>query len=172
MTKGKIRSDIPGALVRPGSNEPDIENLSLEDFLTVRFLVLGRALDRQAKRVYGESFGLTMVQWRIIAMLGEGKIGQVNDLAHNMSYDKALVSRGVADLVEQGYLSRAVNEEDFRSMNLSMTERGHELHRELMAFGRQRQRKLLMALSPAERKSLYSIMNTLRAHLESELEED
>jgi DNA-binding MarR family transcriptional regulator len=75
-------------------------------------------------------------------------------------------------LVEQGYLSRAVNEEDFRSMNLSMTERGHELHRELMAFGRQRQRKLLMALSPAERKSLYSIMNTLRAHLESELEED
>ncbi len=167
MEKDPNRSVVPEALTA-NAGEPDVEALHLSDFLTYRFLILARALDRQAKRVYGESFGLSMVEWRIMAMLGAERTGTVNGLALNMEYDKAQISRAVAALVAQGYLTRTPNAKDTRSGILTMTERGQELHLELMAFGRERQRKLLSTLTPAQRKSFYEIMNVLTIHLKGE----
>ena len=167
MAEGIKRTVVPAALVS-SSGEPDVAALQLEDFLTYRFLILARALDRQAKRVYGESFGLSMVEWRIMAMLGANKTGTVNGLAQNMEYDKAQISRAVASLISQGFLVRTTNANDTRSGILTMTDRGHELHTDLMAFGRERQRNLLSALTPTQRQSFYETMSVLTTHLKSE----
>jgi DNA-binding MarR family transcriptional regulator len=144
---------------------PDVAEFGLEDFVTFRLLVLARALDRQAKRSYGESFGLSLVEWRIMAMIGMIGKATVNRLAQRMDYDKAQISRAVAGLVKSGYLRRARNAQDTRSANLVLTPRGGELHAELIAFGRERQRALLAALSPTERRQLYDIMGVLMKHL-------
>ena len=143
-----------------------VEEFGLEDFLSFRLLVLARALDRQAKRTYGESFGLALVEWRIMAIIGTmGGDATVNKLAQRMDYDKAQISRAVTALVEHGYIKRARNTKDTRSAHLVLTGRGHELHDELMAFGRERQRNLLAALTPAKRKALYEIIDDLMRHL-------
>ena len=154
-------------LVPPGTTDdvPDTSELILEDFLTFRLLVLARALDRQAKRTYGEAFGLSLVEWRILAKLGAVGSATVNRLASWMDYDKAQISRAVGALVESGHLSRATNESDTRSAILTLTDQGQEFHRELMAFGRERQRALLAQLAPDQRRSLYEIIGVLTNHL-------
>lgn len=153
---------LPNGLL---NDPPAVEAFGLEDFLTYRLLVLARALDRQAKRTYGEAFGLSLVEWRIMAVIGSFKDATVNRLAQRMDYDKAQISRAVAALVKNGYLRRARNANDTRSTFLTLTPQGRELHEELMAFGRERQRALLSALTPAQRKALYEIVADLTRHL-------
>ena len=155
-------SNLPKGLL---SDPPAVDQFGLEDFLSFRLLVLARALDRQAKRTYGESFGLALVEWRIMAIIGAMGDATVNRLAQRMDYDKAQISRAVSALVDSGYLKRARNAKDTRSAHLMLTARGRELHEELMAFGRQRQRNLLAALTPAQRKALYEIIADLMRHL-------
>lgn len=156
------RPIVPAGAVK---DAPDTSELILEDFLTFRLLILARALDRQAKRTYGESFGLSLVEWRIMAKLGTVGSATVNRLASWMDYDKAQISRAVGVLVESGYLTRATNVSDTRSAILALTPEGQEFHRELMAFGRERQRVLLTLLSTEQRQSLYEIMAILTDHL-------
>ena len=163
MANGSLRRPIvPTGAVK---DTPDTSELVLEDFLTFRLLILARALDRQAKRTYGESFGLSLVEWRILAKLGAVGSATVNRLASWMDYDKAQISRAVGMLVENGYLNRATNVSDTRSAFLTLTTEGQEFHHELMAFGRERQRVLLTLLSAEQRRSLYQIMSTLTDHL-------
>ena len=137
----------------------------LEDFLTFRMLILARALDRQAKRTYGESFGLSLVEWRILAMIGSKGSATVNRLASWMDYDKAQISRAIGALVESGHLRRARNARDTRSAILTLSTQGRALYRELMAFGSERQGVLLAVLTPAQRRALYEIMHALTGHL-------
>jgi DNA-binding MarR family transcriptional regulator len=155
-------SKLPKGLL---TDPPAVEEFGLEDFLSFRLLVLARALDRQAKRTYGESFGLALVEWRIMAIIGVMGEATVNKLALRMDYDKAQISRAVTVLVESGYLRRARNAKDTRSAHLVLTARGRELHDELMAFGRERQRSLLSALTPTQREALYEIIADLTRHL-------
>lgn len=159
------RSVVPPGALNDGPNGPDTSDFVLEDFLTFRMLILARALDRQAKRTYGESFGLSLVEWRILAKLGTVGSATVNRLASWMDYDKAQISRAVGSLVDHGYLTRATNESDTRSADLTLTPEGQDFHRELMSFGRERQRLLLSLLSPEQRKSLYEIVSVLTDHL-------
>jgi len=159
------RPAVPTGALSDGPHGPDTSDFVLEDFLTFRLLILARALDRQAKRTYGESFGLSLVEWRILAKLGAVGSATVNRLASWMQYDKAQISRAVGSLVEAGYLARATNASDTRSANLTLTPAGEEFHHELMAFGRERQRLLLSLLKPAERESLYEIVSVLTDHL-------
>jgi len=159
------RPIVPAGALSDGPNGPDTSDFVLEDFLTFRLLVLARALDRQAKRTYGVSFGLALVEWRILAKLGTVSSATVNRLASWMNYDKAQISRAVGALTEAGFLSRATNASDTRSAILTLTPEGQEFHRELMAFGRERQRLLLSMLTPDQRKSLYEIVGVLTEHL-------
>jgi DNA-binding MarR family transcriptional regulator len=159
------RPTVPAGALSDGPTGPDTSDFVLEDFLTFRLLILARALDRQAKRTYGESFGLSLVEWRILAKLGTVGSATVNRLATWMNYDKAQISRAVGALVEAGHLARATNASDTRSAILTLTPEGREFHLELMAFGRERQRLLLSLLKPDERESLYEIIGVLTDHL-------
>ena len=54
--------------------------------------------------------------------------------------------------------NQSANERELRRTALKQTGREQEFHRELMAFGRERQRLLLSLLKPDQRKSLYEIV--------------
>ena len=162
MTADMQRPVVPTGLLE---ETPVVTGFSLEDFLTFRLLVLARAFDRQAKRTYGESFGLSLIEWRIMAMIGSKGDATVNRLASWMDYDKAQISRAVAALVESGHLKRVRNVQDTRSAILTLSPQGRALHSELMAFGRERQRHLLAVLTPDQRRALYEVMAVLDSHL-------
>lgn len=159
------RPIVPKGLLRDAPDGPDTSNFVLEDFFTFRFLLLARALDREAKRVYGELFGLSLVEYRILAKLGSVGSATVNRLASWMAYDKAQISRAVTSLVGNGYLNRATNAADTRSAILTLTESGEQLYNETIAIGRDRQRALLARLSPEQRREIYETMALLMDQL-------
>lgn len=74
--------------------------LYLDDFIPYRLSVLSNRISRSVAALYAERFGLTIPEWRVMAVLGleETRAGCVcaNTVAERTEMDKVQVSRAVA----------------------------------------------------------------------------
>ena len=67
---------------------------------------------------------LSFSQWTTLVALYDGKISSAGDLAHNICHDGGSLTRLVDQMVERGFVTRARNERDRRSVKLALTARG------------------------------------------------
>jgi hypothetical protein len=85
--------------------------LVLEDFLPYRLAVLAHKTSRELSGVYGERFGLSIAEWRILANLGRFGRLYAGELAERSSMDKPKVTRALQRLEAGGIVQRAVDAE-------------------------------------------------------------
>jgi DNA-binding MarR family transcriptional regulator len=73
--------------------------LELESFLPYRLSVLSNTVSGVIARSYSERFGLSIPEWRVMAVLGRYPGLPAADIAVRTAMDKVQVSRAVARLV-------------------------------------------------------------------------
>ena len=133
----------------------------LTQFLTYRILRLHHALNAQAVAMLAEISGISLGQWRILAMVGSGGALTARDVARRTGFDPAFISRTVRSLEERGLLRTARSDADRRVMTIELTAAGVELHDRTLPFMRARQEALLAALAPEERDAIFHIIDKL-----------
>ena len=136
-------------------------SLVLEDFLPYRLAVLAHTTSRELSGVYGERFGLSIPEWRILANLGRFGPLYAGELAERSSMDKPKVTRALQRLEAGGLLQRAVDADDRRQVRLALTRRGRSMFREIAALALDWERQFLAPLSDGERKTLDRILTKL-----------
>jgi DNA-binding MarR family transcriptional regulator len=106
-------------------------SLRLGDYLPYQLAVASNQVSRMVARSYQSRFGLTIWEWRVIAVLAEeaGHSGQ--SLGEAAAMDKVSVSRSVSGLIKRGLVARVRNEADRRSSVLSLTEAGWDIYRKV-----------------------------------------
>lgn len=165
MKAAQNKMALPNGLTAAGPNGPDTSTFKLEDFFTFRLVALARAMDRQSKPAFARNFGLSLAEWRILAIIALEVEVTLNGLANRVGYDKSQVSRVVASLTERGTLRRTASSVDHRSTLISLSAEGQALYQAALSLGRERERRLLAPLSPAQRSELYQCMDLLMNHL-------
>jgi DNA-binding MarR family transcriptional regulator len=135
--------------------------LRLETFLPYRLSLLSNRVSNAIARAYSERFGITIPQWRIIAVLGERGAATATELVAATEMDKVTVSRAVAALVERRLAARASHADDRRARLISLTHAGESVHREVAPIARAHERGLLDALSDAEADALDRLLTKL-----------
>ena len=135
--------------------------LVLEDFLPYRLAVLAHQTSRELADVYGERFGLSIPEWRILANLGRFGPLYAGELAARSSMDKPKVTRALQRLESAGIVQRAVDAEDRRQVRLALTRRGRAMFREIAALALDWEKQFLSPLSEAERKTLDRVLTKL-----------
>src|SRR5690349_13523624 len=75
---------------------------TIRDLLSYRIHRLAGALSRGAALRYRREFGVSLVEWRTIALLGGHAPLALKDLARQAGLDKSLVSRTVSALAARG----------------------------------------------------------------------
>jgi DNA-binding MarR family transcriptional regulator len=135
--------------------------LVLEKFLPYRLAVLAHKTSRELSGVYGERFGLSIPEWRILANLGRFGPLYAGDLAERSSMDKPKVTRALQRLEGAGLVQRAIDAEDRRQVRLALTRRGRGMFREIAALALDWERQFLAPLSEAERRTLDRILTKL-----------
>ena len=135
--------------------------LVLEDFLPYRLAVLAHKTSRELSGVYGERFGLSIPEWRILANLGRFGPLYAGELAERSSMDKPKVTRALQRLEAGGIVQRAVDAEDRRQVRLALTRRGRAMFREIAALALGWERQFLSPLSEAERRALDRVLTKL-----------
>jgi DNA-binding MarR family transcriptional regulator len=137
--------------------------LELERFLPYRLSVLTNRISTAIARVYVRRFGLTVPEWRVMAVLGRFGPMSANAVCERTAMDKVRVSRAVARLATAGRLDRRIDDADRRRALLALTPRGRAVYGEIGPLALAVEARLLAHLSDADRADLVRLLPKLEA---------
>lgn len=137
----------------------------LESFLPYRLSVTANRISRAFARAYAERFGLTIPEWRVMAVLGTAGPLAAASIVERTAMDKVKVSRAVASLEAEGLLARRPHPEDRRSALLELTPAGLRVFEEIVPLARALEADLTAVLGPDDRALLAALLAKLDAHL-------
>jgi len=137
--------------------------IKLEEFLPYRLSVLANQVSQGIARTYSERFGLSITEWRVIAILGRFENTAAATVAERSAMDKVAISRAVRRLLEMKLIRRHQGQEDRRAKPLALTAAGRRVYAAIAPAALGFEARLLNALTPAERRSLDRILDKLLA---------
>ena len=140
--------------------------LDLDHFLPYRLSILSNRASDAIARHYSDRFGLTVPEWRVMAVLGQTPGLSARDVAARTAMDKVQVSRAVASLVEARRVKRDEDAVDGRITRLSLTGKGQAIYDEVVPLALHLEEVFLSALSPQERETLDRLMTKLTDRIE------
>ena len=104
------------------------QSLRLETFLPYRLSIASNRVSDLVAEAYDRLFGLSIPEWRVIAVLGEAAPLTQLAIVRQTVMDKMTVSRAVRPLVERGLVDRTPHSGDKRSSLLSLSDAGRTLY--------------------------------------------
>jgi DNA-binding MarR family transcriptional regulator len=128
--------------------------IDLERFLPYRLSVLANVLSSAIAAAYEDRFGLTIPEWRVIAVLTRYPGLSAREVAGKTRMDAVAVSRAVSRLLKAGRLRRAIAADDRRRSVLHVSATGAAVYREVAPVALEYERTLIEALEPRERAAL------------------
>jgi DNA-binding MarR family transcriptional regulator len=135
--------------------------LLLEDFLPYRLSVLTNLVSNAIAGTYRERFGLSIPEWRVLAVLANSADLSAAEVAQRTAMDKVAVSRAVSSLLQSARLERRMARADRRRSVLRLTAAGRHVHAEVAPFALAYERSLLRPLARAERVALDRALDIL-----------
>ena len=147
-------------LVGPEIMKPE---LILEEFLPYRLSILSNTVSSAIASAYDKRFGLSIPEWRVIAVLGRFPGVSAVEVAERTMMDKVAVSRAVTKLLKNGRIDREFADADRRRSILNLSEEGRRVHDEIAPLALKFEADLLHGLSEDEISSLNAVMERLMA---------
>ena len=142
------------------------KTLNLDNFLPYRLSIASNALSGRIATEYQNRFGLKIPEWRLMAVLGEGKPMTQRELVAATRMDKVTVNRAAKVLAERHLIARQAHEADGRSHHLELTETGRSLYDVIVPAALASEERLEARITDAERATLMSILAKLIAAAE------
>jgi DNA-binding MarR family transcriptional regulator len=137
--------------------------LILENFLPYRLNVLSAIVGHGFARLYSERFGISVPQWRVVAMLGQHGGQTSKEIGERTHMHKTMVSRAVGELERHGLVARELNRADKREAFLFLTDDGRRTYGEIVPLARDYAARLTAGLSVADRAAFDRIVEMLHA---------
>lgn len=137
--------------------------LLLQDFLPYRLAVLAKLVGGAFSQAYGERFGISNPQWRVLFALGRKPDCSASHVGQHAALDKVQVSRAVAGLIQMGLVARHTDASDRRNSVLNMTARGRAIYDQIVPEALAFEASLLEGLSGAEVHQLDALLQKLVA---------
>jgi DNA-binding MarR family transcriptional regulator len=142
----------------------DGSNLSVDLLPSVPFVRLADMFRRKVTAPYARLGGLTVPQWRVLALMDHFSPIPFGMLVSFSGSDKALVSRTVRQLEELGLAVVLPDAQgNKKKLTCAITPEGEAICRELMPIAQQRAARLLNGLTRDERVTLYTVLAKLEA---------
>ena len=142
---------------------PATDRIELERFLPYRLSVLTNLVSSAIADAYRRRFGLSIPEWRVLAVLAPHPGLSAADVAERTRMDAVAVSRAVARLTAAGRLRRSVAREDRRRSVLSVSPAGAAVYRAVAPLALDYERELLAVLDATQRAALDRALDALTA---------
>lgn len=119
-----------------------LPEFDLTGFLPYRLTVAAERLSAGLARRYRADYGISVPEWRVLAHLAHSGKVSVRDIEKRVSLDKSKVSRAASRLEAEGLIAKAVNADDRRLLQLTLTDKGRKLMVELIPLAIDYQKRL------------------------------
>jgi DNA-binding MarR family transcriptional regulator len=125
----------------------------IQDLLSYRLHKVANLLSRGAELRYKRQFGVSLWEWRTLALLGAASEPlSLNHLAHAAGIHKSQMSRVVSALTERKLIERSANAADGRGVHLELSRTGRRLYAGLIEAASERDAAFRKCLSTEEKK--------------------
>jgi DNA-binding MarR family transcriptional regulator len=130
-------------------------------FLPFRVVALGQAMGQSLAREYADEFGLSIPEWRVLALIGQHEAVTAARVVQDTPMDKATVSRAAARLIEKGLVEKIPHAADKRAAVLSLSDEGADIFSRVSHRALDYEARLLETLSPQDRMELDRLLTLL-----------
>ena len=137
--------------------------LILEDFLPYRLAVLSHTVSTTIAKVYEKKFGVSIPEWRVIAILGRFPGLSAVEVADRTMLDKVAVSRAVTKLIKNGRVDRQFADADRRRSILNLSEAGRQVHNEIAPLALAFEHDLLQGIDARDYETFNLVVERLLA---------
>ena len=134
----------------------------LADFLPYRLSTTSNAVSGRIAQEYRSRFGLSVPEWRVMAVLGDAGAKTQRELTQLTLMDKVAVNRACKMLEERGLAVRQPNAQDGRSHLLKLTNAGKEMHGQIMPLALEMERRLFASFTEDEVDAFRSLLGRVR----------
>tara|TARA_R110002049_G_scaffold117332_3_gene270665 strand:- start:58020 stop:58535 length:516 start_codon:yes stop_codon:yes gene_type:complete len=140
---------------------------SIEDVITFRLHRLITMAERGGNNWPEAQFGLSLNEWRLLALVKARTPVRAGDVAELLMMDKSQMSRLIKGLIARRLLRNAPDARDARAAALTLTPQGQTLHDRMLAEVLRGNEKLLAVLTPDQVDALYEMLSILITHSEA-----
>ena len=123
----------------------------IQDLLSYKLHRVANLLSRGAELRYRREFGVSLWEWRSLALLGAGREPlSLNHLAHAAGIHKSQMSRDVSGLSKRGLVRREADPADARGVRLTLSKAGRRVYEGLIRAAAERDAAFRDCLSEKE----------------------
>ncbi len=159
---GKVDASAGRAKARAADGQPGAAAGTIRDLLSYQVSRTANAMSRSAALRFA-AYGVTLQEWRTLALLAAGGPLGLNELARAAGLDKAQMSRAVSALTARNLVRKRPSEAGGRATSLTLSRRGRALYADLIAAAAERDRAFRACLSDEEQASLHSALHKLQS---------
>lgn len=138
----------------------------LAEFLPYQLSITSNAVSGRIALEYRQRFGLSVPEWRVMAILGDSGSLTQRDLTRLTLMDKVAVNRACKVLEERDLASRQPNAQDGRSHLLELTPKGREMYGMIMPLALEMERRLFANLSVEEVNQFRALLERVRGEVD------
>ncbi len=142
-----------------------VDPLDLEHFLPYRLSRLSNQVSRGIADAYQTRYGLSIAEWRVIAVVARFPRISASQLVSYTGMDKVALHRAVHSLCIKDLLERHENDQDRRQRLLELSNHGRHLHDAVAPRALEYERNLLSKLERQEIRQLYRLLDKLDSRL-------
>jgi DNA-binding MarR family transcriptional regulator len=128
--------------------------LELDHFLPYRLSVLSNIVSTAISGAYEKRFGLTIPEWRVLAVLAMTPDLSAAEVAQRTAMDKVAVSRAVASLLDERRIVRKTARADRRRSLLRLSAAGRRVYAQVVPMALAYERDLLAPLTQKDREAV------------------
>jgi DNA-binding MarR family transcriptional regulator len=137
------------------------DRLHLDRFIPYRLSVLTNIVSMSIAHAYEREFGLSIPEWRVMAVLARYPDLSAIEVAERTAMDKVAVSRAVQSLLARRRLTRGYDRIDKRRSMLRLSSAGQSVYKRVAPLALNYERKLLDALSASDQRALDRLIGRL-----------
>jgi DNA-binding MarR family transcriptional regulator len=169
-SKSVAKSAVPKVGADPWSDVGERgSHLHIGHFLTFQLIRLANAAKSNVTRRYLADFGLSVPEWRLLAMTIRFQPVRFSELVANSSMDKGQASRTLHGMIKRGYIAtksptagtRKAGDTAAVPVILTVTAKGRALYKRVLPVAQRNQARLLQKLTRDERRTLHSVLSKL-----------
>ena len=141
--------------------------LNLERYLPYRLSILSNRISANIADTYSDKFGLSVTEWRIMAVVGEYPNISADQVSVKTQIEKSMLSRAITKLLQRNLLEREFDPKDKRRSMLRLTTTGISVYDEVVPISYDYERQLLKCFSDTEKDQISELIDRLYQQAES-----
>lgn len=158
----RTSTSTSGADAASGNARP----ADVRDLLPFRLSRVAALLDRSGHGHLVSRHGITLSEWRVLALIAATSPASFSHIAQLALIDKGQLSRTIARLAELGWVASERTRENKRNVELRLTAEGRRQYGRIFDFMAELNSRTLARFSEAEQRTFLSMLDRLDAYVE------